>query len=254
VANGNGGAGNPTLSLTNDLSALEGLNNNGIAVRTGDDTWAARTIVGTANQVAVANGNGVAGNQTLSLPNVLNVVDLGITNLNATGTLAVSGNATLNNLNATTFGAGNISATGNVTGGNMNVTGALRGTATMLSPLNGALASIVSLNTANYTDVACVVQGTNGTWFAVGTVTFTGGNGLATIAAKLWDGNNTMAAGTFTNSTNGSSGTISLQGFISNPTGNIKISVRDNGSTNSNVQFNQSGTGRDTTVTAIRIG
>lgn len=41
---------------------------NGIAVRTSATTAAARSIVGTANQVDVANGDGVAANPTLSLP------------------------------------------------------------------------------------------------------------------------------------------------------------------------------------------
>jgi hypothetical protein len=68
VTNGSGVSGNPTLSLANDLSALEALSSTGIAVRTGTDAWAQRTITGTANQVTVTNGNGVSGNPTLSLP------------------------------------------------------------------------------------------------------------------------------------------------------------------------------------------
>ena len=40
----------------------------GIYVRTGAGTVASRTIVGTTNQVTVVNGNGVAGNPTLNLP------------------------------------------------------------------------------------------------------------------------------------------------------------------------------------------
>ncbi len=68
VTNGDGVAGNPTLALANDLSALEALSSTGLAARTGTDTWAQRTITGTPNQVNVANGSGAAGNPTLSLP------------------------------------------------------------------------------------------------------------------------------------------------------------------------------------------
>lgn len=50
-----------------------GLSANGIAVRTAEGTTTARTITGTANQVAVTNGDGVAGNPTLSLPAAVNV-------------------------------------------------------------------------------------------------------------------------------------------------------------------------------------
>jgi hypothetical protein len=68
VADGDGVAGNPTLALANDLAAVEGLSANGLATRTGDGTWSARTVTGTANQVTVTDGDGVAGNPTLSTP------------------------------------------------------------------------------------------------------------------------------------------------------------------------------------------
>jgi len=45
VTNGDGVAGNPTLALTNDLSALEALSTTGIARRTGTDTWTASNAV-----------------------------------------------------------------------------------------------------------------------------------------------------------------------------------------------------------------
>ena len=68
VTNGTGASGNPTLALANDLAAVEGLSSNGLAARTATDIWAVRTITGTANQVAVSNGDGVSGNPTLSIP------------------------------------------------------------------------------------------------------------------------------------------------------------------------------------------
>ncbi len=66
VTDGNGVAGNPTLVLANDLSALETLSSSGVSVRTGTDTWALRTIASGVG-VTVANGDGVAGNPTISL-------------------------------------------------------------------------------------------------------------------------------------------------------------------------------------------
>lgn len=50
------------------LAALAAYNTNGILTQTAADTFAGRTITGTANQVVVTNGDGVAGNPTLSLP------------------------------------------------------------------------------------------------------------------------------------------------------------------------------------------
>ena len=71
VTAGDGVSANPTLALANDLSAVEGLASNGIAVRTATDTWAVRTVAGTANEITVTNGDGVSGNPTLSLPTAL---------------------------------------------------------------------------------------------------------------------------------------------------------------------------------------
>lgn len=53
------------------LTALAAFNSNGILVQTAADTFTSRTITGTANQVAVAAGDGVSGNPTISLPSNL---------------------------------------------------------------------------------------------------------------------------------------------------------------------------------------
>jgi hypothetical protein len=71
VSNGDGVSANPTLALSNDLGALEALASTGIAARTATDTWAQRTVTGTANEVTLTNGDGVAGNPTVSLPTAL---------------------------------------------------------------------------------------------------------------------------------------------------------------------------------------
>lgn len=67
ITNANGVAGNPTFALANDLAAVEGLATTGMATRTAADTWATRTITGTANNITVTNGDGVAGNPTLNI-------------------------------------------------------------------------------------------------------------------------------------------------------------------------------------------
>ena len=54
-----------------DLQAISALTGTGAPMRTADDTWAIRTITGTANEVTVTNGAGVAGNPTISLPTAL---------------------------------------------------------------------------------------------------------------------------------------------------------------------------------------
>jgi hypothetical protein len=53
------------------LDALGAVATNGLLTRTGAGTYAARTITGTAGQITVANGDGVAGAPTISLPSAI---------------------------------------------------------------------------------------------------------------------------------------------------------------------------------------
>lgn len=63
-------SGTLTFALANDLLALENLAVTGMAARTAADTWTTRTIQGTAGNITVTNGSGVAGDPTINLPNV----------------------------------------------------------------------------------------------------------------------------------------------------------------------------------------
>lgn len=63
-------AGTITLDLDADLTALAAISGTGVLVRTGAGTFASRTIVGTAGNISVADGDGVAGNPTINLVNV----------------------------------------------------------------------------------------------------------------------------------------------------------------------------------------
>lgn len=55
-----------------DLDALAALDATvGVLIKTAAATYARRNVVGTANEITVTNGNGVAGNITLSLPAAL---------------------------------------------------------------------------------------------------------------------------------------------------------------------------------------
>lgn len=59
-------SGTYTVAPANDIGAIEALATNGLATRTGTDTWAVRTITGTA-RIVVSDGNGVAGNPTIDI-------------------------------------------------------------------------------------------------------------------------------------------------------------------------------------------
>lgn len=51
--------------LDTDLTAIAAISSNGVIVRTGSGTAAARTITGTSNQITITNGDGVSGNPTI---------------------------------------------------------------------------------------------------------------------------------------------------------------------------------------------
>lgn len=67
ITNADGVAGDITLSLADDLAALEGLASTGFAVRTAASTWTERAITGTASNIVVTNGDGVAASPTVNL-------------------------------------------------------------------------------------------------------------------------------------------------------------------------------------------
>lgn len=71
ITNPAGIAGNPTFVLANDLAALEAMSGTGLVSRTASETYAQRTITGTAAEITASNGDGVSGNPTLSLPAAL---------------------------------------------------------------------------------------------------------------------------------------------------------------------------------------
>ncbi len=106
--------GTITFALANDLLALSTFGGGtGIAARTAANTWFLRTLTGTANQILIANPDGIGGNPTFSLSPVIT----GINNLTA-GNININGNtiSTTNangNLILNPNGTGNISIAAN---------------------------------------------------------------------------------------------------------------------------------------------
>lgn len=88
VTNGNGVSGNPTISLANDLAALEALGSTGFATRTGSDTWAQRVLVAPAAGLTITNTGGTSGNPTFALANDLAAVE----GLSSSGIVVRTGN------------------------------------------------------------------------------------------------------------------------------------------------------------------
>ena len=131
--------------------------------------------------------------------------------------------------------------------------GTASGVGVSLTTITASLGADVNLNnTANYFDGPSVAQGTTGTWLASGQVVVNDSSAVSFIA-KLWDGVTIISSGVVTISVAGASGLIALSGTITNPAGNIRISVRDPGSVNGKILFNNSGNSKDATLTVVRI-
>lgn len=86
------------------LTALAALNSTaGLVVQTGADTFTKRTLTGTANEVTVTNGDGVAGAPTISLPAALTLTGKAVTGGTFVSTL-LQGTATNDNAAAGNVG------------------------------------------------------------------------------------------------------------------------------------------------------
>ncbi len=60
-------SGNITLTLANDLDAVEGLITTGLACRVGTDSWNTATITGVGGRITVLNGDGVSGDPSVDI-------------------------------------------------------------------------------------------------------------------------------------------------------------------------------------------
>jgi hypothetical protein len=67
VANGDGISGNPTVSLSGQVLNFANASVNGLVTLTTGGTVSSTQIAGSANQISVSNGNGIAGSPTVSI-------------------------------------------------------------------------------------------------------------------------------------------------------------------------------------------
>lgn len=269
IVAGAGGA-NALVALGIDSGGNTALNNlNAGIIQSGPLIASSSSGTGGAGNSTIRAGNGAAGQSSVRVngdsgnnnapvfslfrsgisETILAVLQNGTTVLSSTGGLASYNDATLNSLSGI-----KVDTTGNTSLSNLNITGALRGTSAMMSPLNNSLAANVVLNnTSVFFDGPSVAQGSNGTWFASGTVVIVDSGGSSSADVKLWDGTTVIDSAQI-NTTNATARyPVSLSGYISAPAGNIRISAKST-SLASNIVFNVTGLAKDSTITAIRIG
>ena len=246
VTNGNGVAGNPTLSLNGDLNALENLASTGIAVRTGTNTWAQRTITAGAG-ITVTNGNGVSGNPTISLPSSA------ITNLNlwsaGTGTSSVrtGSNTTSSGNFSVSIGRSNIaSGEGSFAGGVPDNGGTINTVATQRNSFSfqEAYAQFWGVSAGSYEQKSAILGGReNITLAGTGSNIILGGQYnrisgcsyssiIGSTTSEIRGSGGVIIGSTSSKITNGSGGVIigSTSSNITNGSGGVII-----GSTSSNI-------------------
>lgn len=223
IADGNGVAGNPTVSLTGTVSALASLATTGVLV-TGGGSVNARVIAGTSDEISVANGDGSAGNPTVGLASNPVVPGTGGMRL-PTGTTAqrISGNGYLRyNSDLGVFeGYANGVWVSAVVGGvtSVNASGGTTGLSFTGGPVTsvGTLTLTGTLGTANggtglatYTagDLTYYASGTALTKLAIGTSTH-----LLTSSgsAPQWSAPSGITIGTATNLAGGTAGALPYQ-------------------------------------------
>ena len=139
-------SGNLVFSLANDLAAVEGLTGSGYAVRTGTDTWATRTLTGTASRITVADGAATNGDTLIDIAadyaGQTSINTLGIV---TTGTWAGTTIGTaFGGTGRTTIGSANQVLAVNTTGTNLEYKSLLNSTGISIAYVSG---NVVFTNT-----------------------------------------------------------------------------------------------------------
>lgn len=267
ISNGDGISGNPTLSLSGLAAAFANISGTGIVAVQNGTTAGGISILGTAGQIDVANGNGV-GNPTISLPTT------GVVS-GSYGSASIVPEFTVDSYGRLTAASSTAIAidASQVTNGQLPV---LRG-GTGASTANGALTNLLPLQTGENGKVLAT-NGSTTYWAAVGigsvtSVDVSGGTtGLTTTGGPV------VAAGVITlggtlNVANGGTGAVTLTGYVKGngtsamtasatiPTTDLSGTISNAQLANSSVSFNgvsvalgASGTITASTTSALTIG
>jgi len=167
----------------------------------------------------------------------------GILTIAAAKTLTASNTITLSGTDGSTLNIGS--------GGTLGT--AAYTTSIVGTQLTNSMTINVALNnTGLYFTGPQVTQGGTGVWFASGAVSVNNNTGGANFNCKLWDGTTVIDSRYVTVGSANDYGSCALSGFISAPVGNIRISVNSD-SASSYLPYNQTGWGKDGTLTVFRV-
>jgi hypothetical protein len=270
ITNGDGISGNPTIGLAGQVLSLANLSANGLMTITTGGVLNATSVTGTANQIGVANGNGIAGAPTISIVDNATlpgtggvVVPKGTT---AQQPVGVSGQFRFNT--TTNRFEGYISGSWvNIGSGDGTVTN-VNGTTNQIAVLNGTTTPVISIypnpiipGTASITmpiggtaqrptgingmfryntDVALFEGYINGSWQVIaagtGVTSVATGTGLQggpiTSTGTISIANTAVTAGSYGSTSQVPSYTVNAQGQLT-AAANISISATDIGAVTS---------------------
>lgn len=129
-------SGTLTFDLDADLTALAALSGTGFAVRTAADTWMQRSIVGTAGNIVVTDGSGVAGNPTIDLATVSQAESGNFVKVTLDGFGRVTGNTAVVQSDITTLvDSVYVNVAGDTMTGDLNMDG--NSITNLATPVNG---------------------------------------------------------------------------------------------------------------------
>ena len=209
IADGDGIAGDPTLSLSGLAAAFANIGGTGIVAVQNGTTAGGVSILGTAGQINVANGNG-SGNPTISLPTT-GVVSGSYGSASVVSTFTVDDYGRL-----TAAGSASIAINASqITNGQLPV---LRG-GTGASTSDGALTNLLPTQVGQNGKVLAT-DGATTYWASlggVGTVTSVavdgGTTGLTTSGSPITSAGTITLGGTL-NVANGGTGAVTLTGYV----------------------------------------
>jgi len=145
IANANGVSANPLIGLNTNLTNLSSLTGTGLMTINGS-TFSQTTIVGTTNQISIANGNAVGGSPTVSISNDPVLPGTGGVQVPSGTTaqrLAVNG-VMRYNTDTARFEFYQSSAWANIGTGDGTVTN-VQGTVNQISVINGTTVPVISI-------------------------------------------------------------------------------------------------------------
>jgi hypothetical protein len=114
-------------------------------------------------------------------------------------------------------------------------------------------ADVPTNNTANYFDGPSLTLGT-GVWLVITHTTVSDSAAASAFYLKLWDGTTVGASAAVETGGAGFRAHVTLSAVITNPVGPVRASVRGPSTTTGSIRFNVSGSSKDSTITAVRIG